>query len=133
MNFLMSPCKYLASLLTAQCALVLSDRIAPTANVFHLRQYKIFVKEYRNSLTNQDRLLSYLYRESLIAQICADWGKRISTHLSQTILKSSVAIAAHAHHELVIARENASQLIACVTVFNIYKLVCDRQASMCAI
>jgi hypothetical protein len=107
------------------------DRIAPALpNVTKLGQYEVSVTQRRIGLTKPDTLLSYLYRESLIARICADWGKRIGTRLSQTTLKSLAAIAAHAHHEPAIARANALQLIACVTVFGIYKLACDRHASV---
>jgi hypothetical protein len=106
------------------------DRISPTANVRKQGQCEAFVLFYRNGLTKPDTLLSYLYRESLIARICADWGKRIGTRLSKTTLKSLAAIAAHAHHEPAIARVSALQLIACVTVFGIYKLACDRHASV---
>jgi hypothetical protein len=109
------------------------DRISPSVNVRKQGQCEASVLFCRNGLTNPDRLLSYLYRESLIARISADWGKRIGTRLRQTTLKSLAAIAAHAHHELVIARADASQLIACVTAFGIYKLVCNRHALVCAI
>jgi hypothetical protein len=118
----------MTSLFSSQC-----DRIAPTANVIKHGQCEVSVLFYRSDLTKLDELLSYLYRESLIAQICADWGKRIGTRLRQTTLKSLAAIAAHAHHESAIARADASQLIACVTVFGIYKLVCNRHALVCAI
>ncbi len=116
---------YRLSILMSQ----MSNAFSPTVNISG--QNYNFVNLFKNGFTNLSSLLLDVHDISWIDPIAAlDEGSNAGCQSPQ---QSSRLIAAHAHHEPVIARESASQLIACVTVFNIYKLVCDRHASMCAI
>lgn len=85
-----------------------------------------FVNLFKNGFTNLCSLLLYIQGVLWINPIAAlDEGSNAGC---QGPRQSSRLIAAHAHHEPAIARANASQLIACVSVFDIYKFVCDRNA-----
>jgi hypothetical protein len=125
----MPSCKHLEIPQIAQCALGRPDRISPTANAIRSEQYKVSVNQNRNTLTKPDRIVSCIYRVNLMSLYGAERGKRISFQLGQTT-RNFMVISAHAHHEPAITRSDASQSIACVTVFDIFKLVRDRHASV---